>query len=90
MACHAGPDGASQLKGDTMDVLLVAGPPSRLIIEGPAHLDCGTRAMLPQLVVRVADAAGNCCTSIGLFEVGQMAQGTAMALLAVPQYLECR
>ena len=53
-----------------MELTLVAGPPAKLVIEGPATLSCGTRGVLPQLALRVADAGGNPCTDVGGLEVG--------------------
>ena len=54
-----------------MELTLVAGPPAKLVIEGPATLSCGTRGVLPQLALRVADAGGNPCTDVGGLEVGK-------------------
>ena len=53
-----------------MELTLVAGPPAKLVIEGPATISCGTRGVLPQLALRVADAGGNFCTDVGGLEVG--------------------
>ncbi len=70
-----------------MELTLVAGPPAKLVIEGPATLSCGTRGVLPQLALRVADAGGNFCTDVGGVEVGgdwlpQSSQAGAAGLLA--------
>jgi hypothetical protein len=56
---EGGEGATSLLKPDTLSVELRPGPPAALAVEGPATLECGTRAVLPQLRVRVCDAAGN-------------------------------
>lgn len=66
-----GEGGASLLTEDTLTVELRAGPPAHLTVEGPATIECGTKATLPQLRVRVCDAAGNPTTS-ETFEVRGM------------------
>lgn len=63
MRDSAGPGGASLLSEDTLAVELRAGPPAQLAVEGPGSLEVGTKASLPQLRVRVCDAAGNPTTS---------------------------
>lgn len=63
-----GPDGASALHPDSMDLTLKAGPSRKLVVDSPLSLECATRAVLPQLRVRVADVAGN-YTDEGNFEV---------------------
>lgn len=55
----AGEGGAPLLAEDTLAVELRAGPPAQLSVEGPATIECGTKTTLPQLRVRVCDAAGN-------------------------------
>ena len=54
-----GDDGSSRLRSDSMDLALKAGPSRKLTIEGPANVECSTRAVLTQLTVRVADNIGN-------------------------------
>ncbi len=63
-----GPDGTSALNPDSMDLALKAGPSRRLVVESPVSFECATRAVLPQLKVRVADVAGN-YTDEGSYEV---------------------
>lgn len=63
-----GPDGTSALNPDSMDLALKAGPSRRLVVESPISFECATRAVLPQLKVRVADVAGN-YTDEGSYEV---------------------
>jgi len=63
-----GPDGTSALNPDSMDLALKAGPSRRLVVESPASFECATRAVLPQLKVRVTDVAGN-YTDEGSYEV---------------------
>lgn len=63
MRDSGGEGGASLLTEDTLAVELRAGPPAQLTVEGPATIECGTKATLPQLRVRVCDAAGNPTTS---------------------------
>ncbi|KAL4443930.1 hypothetical protein ABPG75_011667 [Micractinium tetrahymenae] len=58
-----GEGGGSLLTEDTLAVELRAGPPAQLTVDGPATIECGTKATLPQLRVRVSDAAGNPTTS---------------------------
>lgn len=48
-----------KLRSDSMDLSLKAGPSRKLIIDGPASVECPTRTVVPQLTVRVADTAGN-------------------------------
>lgn len=69
----AGEGGASLLTEDALTVELRAGPPAQLSVEGPGTLEVGTKAALPQLRVRVCDAAGNPTTS-ETFEVGGRAE----------------
>lgn len=59
----AGEGGGPLLTEDTLAVELRAGPPAQLSVEGPATIECGTKATLPQLRVRVCDAGGNPTTS---------------------------
>lgn len=54
-----GEGGAPLLTEDSLSVELRAGPAAQLAIEGAGTLECGTRAAIPQLRVRVCDAAGN-------------------------------
>lgn len=63
-----GPDGTSALNPDSMDLALKAGPSRRLVVESPVSFECATRAVLPQVKVRVADVAGN-YTDEGSYEV---------------------
>ncbi len=65
---EGGPDGTSMLQPDSMDLVLKAGPSRKLVIDSPVSTECATRAVLPQLKVRVADVAGN-YTDEGAFEV---------------------
>ncbi|PRW58303.1 Structural maintenance of chromosomes flexible hinge domain-containing 1 [Chlorella sorokiniana] len=58
-----GEGGTSLLTEDALTVELRAGPPAQLSVEGPGTLEVGTKAALPQLRVRVCDAAGNPTTS---------------------------
>ena len=58
-----GEGGASLLAEDALTVELRAGPPAQLSVEGPGTLEVGTKAALPQVRVRVCDAAGNPTTS---------------------------
>lgn len=51
-----------------MDLALKAGPSRKLMIQGPADMECPTRTVLAQLTVRVADTAGN-PTHEGNYEV---------------------
>lgn len=64
----AGPDGSSLLSEDALTVELQAGRPAQLGVEGPGTLAVGTKAAIPQLRVRVCDAAGN-PTASDTFEV---------------------
>lgn len=66
------------LTEDTLAVELRAGPAAQLTVEGPATIECGTKATLPQLRVRVCDAAGNPTTS-ETFEVRTGKQGRGQA-----------
>ena len=63
-----GPDGTSALNPDSMDLALKAGPSRRLVVESPVSFECATRAVLPQVKVRVADVSGN-YTDEGSYEV---------------------
>ncbi|KAL3136848.1 hypothetical protein ABBQ38_005556 [Trebouxia sp. C0009 RCD-2024] len=65
---ESGPEGTSMLQPDSMDLVLKTGPSRKLAVEGPVAAECATRAVLPQLKVRVADMAGN-FTNEGDFEV---------------------
>ena len=64
-----GEGGAPLMTPDQVPVTLHAGPPAQLSVEGPATLEVGTKAAIPQLRVRVCDATGN-PTSSETFEVG--------------------
>ena len=55
----SGEEGGSRLQPDSMDLVLKTGPSKKLMLEGPTTTDYATRAVLPQLKVRVADVAGN-------------------------------
>ena len=59
----AGEDGSALMQPDSLEIELRAGAASGLAVEGPATLECGTRAVLPQLRVFVVDAGGNPATS---------------------------
>ncbi|KAK9820414.1 hypothetical protein WJX72_010046 [[Myrmecia] bisecta] len=63
-----GPEGASLLRSDCIDLELRAGPATRLVLENPGSLECGTRALLSQLRVKAIDAWGNHVTGAN-FEV---------------------
>lgn len=64
-----GEGGAPLMTPDQVPVTLHAGPAAQLSVEGPATLEVGTKAVIPQLRVRVCDASGN-PTSSETFEVG--------------------
>lgn len=68
---ESGPEGTSMLQPDSMDLVLKTGPSRKLAVEGPVAAECATRAVLPQLKVRVADMAGN-FTNEGDFEVRKL------------------
>ena len=70
---ESGPEGASMLQPDSMDLVLKTGPSRKLAVEGPVTTECATRAVLPQLKVRVADVAGN-FTNEGDFEVCELSR----------------
>lgn len=59
---EAGPDKASQLKADFLDLNLAAGAPTKLAFEGPPALSCSTRAVLGLLRVKATDIFGNLTT----------------------------
>lgn len=60
---------ALQLQPDSLMLDLRAGAPAALCIDGLASLDCGTKAVIPQLRIRLADAAGNPTSSSDSFDV---------------------
>ena len=80
---ESGAEGGSSLQPDSMDLVLKTGPSRKLAVEGPVITECATRAVLPQLKVRVADVAGN-FTDEGNFEVGWV-QFTHAAVLVCNQ-----
>ena len=90
MRDSAGEGGASLLAQDALTVELRSGPPAQLSVEGPGTLEVGTKAALPQLRVRVCDAAGNPTTS-ETFEVGRWrGPGTRRgALMAAGMHAWC-
>lgn len=58
-----------QLNSDAVELELRAGTPATLCIDGLARLDCGTRAVISQLRVRVVDNAGNPTTTSETFDI---------------------
>lgn len=66
---HPGPikirvsDGQGYMEEDSLTVELRAGSPAALGIDGASNLECGTRAIISALRVRVVDAGGNPCTN---------------------------
>lgn len=61
-------DEAEALKGDSLQLEMRAGPPTTLAVDGPATLECATRACLQQLRVKACDCFGNLTDAS--FEVG--------------------
>ena len=58
---RTGPRGRSQLSPDDLELSLVAGPPSRLLFEGPQTIRCGAKAALEGVQLALQDSFGNPC-----------------------------
>lgn len=64
----AGPESASKLQTDRLDIMLEAGPPSCIMFDAPNLLSCGTNSTLGELRVKATDEYGN--KAVASFEVG--------------------
>lgn len=73
----SGVGGASLLGEDCLTVDLRPGPPAALAFEGPASVECGTRAVLGNVEVVLRDAAGYPTKSTETFEL--LLSGSALA-----------
>ncbi|GFR47072.1 hypothetical protein Agub_g8759, partial [Astrephomene gubernaculifera] len=60
-----GPGGESLLSPDELPVVLLPGRPTTLAFDGPQQLQCGSRASLGDLRVRVTDDWGNPVEALG-------------------------
>lgn len=58
----AGPGDSASLAADELDLELQPGPATQLMVEGPACMEAGTRAVLGELRLKTCDAYGNATT----------------------------
>lgn len=65
----SGPDGASALKPDSLDLQLLPGEAAVLVFSNPPQGSVRTRGVLPSLTIQAMDAHGNHVPDCPVFEV---------------------